>query len=76
MYSENELARAREVIAKMASKKGTSEEAVRQEMIQAIEAGYSNDTPATRDEWSKAPFSGRRPTPEEFILWCSSRIKE
>ena len=65
MFTELDLLRVKEVIRELASIHGVSEETIRVEMEQAINAGYNNP------EWDDAPFRGTRPSLEEFILWCA-----
>ena len=48
-----------------------SEESIRIEMENAIDAGYNNSDPTVKSVWDDEPFRGTKPSPEEFILWCA-----
>ena len=72
MFNELDLFQAKKIIRDLAKAKGLSEKEVRLEMELAIDAGFSNSDPSVRMAW--APFDGKRPTPEEFILWCAAQI--
>lgn len=74
-FSELELRKARRAIKEIARSEGVSEAQVRADMEEAILAAYNNPDPGPRAEWAEAPFAGRVPTVEEFILWMGSRVK-
>ena len=76
MFSELELYRAKKAIRELAKAEGVSEEAIRFEMEQAIDAGFNTPDPSVRKIWKASPFNGAKPSPEEFILWCSMQIDQ
>ena len=76
MFNEFDLYRAKKVIRELANAKGIEEKEMRAEMEMAIEAGFSNPDPVIRMSWESSPFMGRRPSPEEFILWCTAQIRD
>jgi hypothetical protein len=73
--SEMELRKAKRAIKTIAQQNGVSEAQVRADMEEAIVAAYNSPDPGAQAEWAKAPFAGRVPTVEEFIMWMSSRVK-
>ena len=74
MFSDLELYRARKTIKELARANGVSEADIRAEMNKAIEVGFSAPDSSVRDAWAASPFNSKKPTPEEFILWCASQI--
>lgn len=66
--------KARRAIRHIARSQGISEAEVRSEMEIAMLEGYNSSDPAVQAEWAKAPFVGRVPTVEEFLVWMTSRI--
>ena len=69
-----ELDRAKKAIQKLAKAKGIDEKTMRLEMEKAIEAGSSNPDSSVGKVWEASPFKGNKPSLEEFILWCASRL--
>ena len=63
-YAEFTLKKAEKAIRQIA----------RREMEIAMLEGYNNPDPAVQAEWAKAPFAGRIPSVEEFIVWCADRV--
>lgn len=76
MFSELELYRAKKAIRELAKAGGVSEETIRFEMEQAIDAGFNSPDPTAQKIWKASPFDGAKPSPEEFILWCSMQIDQ
>ena len=76
MFSELELYRAKKVIRELAKANGVSEEVVRSEMEQAIDAGFNSHDPSIEAIWKASPFNGTKPSPEEFILLCAAQIDQ
>ena len=76
IYSEIELFKAKKAIHEIAITNGVSEAEVKREMSIAIDSGYYNNDPAIRMLWDRSPFAKRKPTPEEFLLWCASQVEE
>lgn len=74
MFSEFELFRAKKIIQQLAKQNMVSEEKIRAEMEEAIDTGFNNPDPSVQAIWESAPFNHVRPTPEEFILWCSDQL--
>ena len=74
MFSELELFHAKKAICNLAKQKGVSEDEIRKEMAAAIDAGFSSPDSSAKAVWTKSPFNGSKPSPEEFILWCVTQI--
>ena|GEM_PF-506593 len=49
---------------------------VRRETEVAIRAAIENPDPKVRDEWTKIPYKGEEPTPEEVIAYVSRQVKK
>jgi hypothetical protein len=73
-YAEFTLKKAEKAIRRIARMQRISEAEVRREMEIAMLEGYNNPDPAVQAEWAKAPFAGRIPSVEEFIVWCADRV--
>ena len=69
-----ELKKAEAAIRAIATKHGITEDEVRKEMTIAIESGYNNPDPAVRAYWQNTPFHSRKPSPEEFLVWCAAQM--
>ena len=69
------LLKARISIALMAKQRGVSEEEIRKEICEIIEAGTASTDPKTIAAWEDIPKSGDNPTPEEFIAWIASLVE-
>lgn len=63
----------KEIFEKVAKQNHTTPEEVRAEIQKAIDAGFDNPDPKIQEEWKKMKIKGKRPTPEEAILFskCS-----
>lgn len=72
MYTEKALKSATRIIQQIARAHQSSEEQVRSDITEAINAGRSNPDPAIQARWRTFCFSGQTPTVEEFILWAGS----
>ena len=76
MFSEIELFRAKKAIRDLAKQNGVSEDKIREEMVAAIDAGFTNTDSSVKAVWKSSPFTENRPSPEEFILWCIKQIND
>ena len=76
MYTKRELKRAAGIIRQIARDNHVTEEEVRRDMKEAMDAGRSNPDPAVQAKWAGFEYSGDEPTLEEFILWMAGQIKE
>lgn len=74
MLNELDSYRAKKVICDLAKAEGVDEKEIRLEMEKVIEMGYSNPDPSIRKIWNASPFRDVPPSPEEFILWCTSQL--
>ncbi len=74
--SKTELKKAKEAIRMIAQKNGMTEQQVRDEMELAIDSGYSNPDPSVQSYWRSTPFANRKPSPEEFMIWCAAKANE
>ena len=75
MYSELDLKRAAKIIVWIARENNMSEEQVRADMKEAMEAGMNDPDPVVQAQWEEFRFVGKEPTIEEFILWTASRVQ-
>ena len=75
MYSELDLKRAAKIIVRIARENNVSEEQVRADMKEAMEAGRNDPDPIVQAQWEDFRFVGKEPTIEEFILWTASRVQ-
>ncbi len=67
MYSELDLKRAAKIIVRIARENNVSEEQVRADMKEAMEAGRKDPDPVVQAQWEEFRFVGKEPTIEEFI---------
>ena len=74
--SKTELKKAKESIRVIAQKNGMTEQQVRDEMELAIDLGYNNPDPSVQNYWRSTPFANRKPSPEEFMIWCAVKAHE
>lgn len=72
MYTEKEMKAAAEIIRRIAREHQVSEEQVRADMTEAVNAGRNNPDPAVQARWATFQFSGKEPTAEEFVLWAAA----
>ena len=68
--------KAEEALRKLAEQEKMNVEEIREEIQRAIDAAYDNPDPKYRKEWSKVPFAGERPTPEDVIMYVVREMKE
>ena len=73
MYTKRELKRAAGIIRQIARKHNVTEDEVRRDMKEAMDAGRSNPDPAVQAKWVGFKYSGDEPTLEEFILWMAGQ---
>ena len=71
----NALDLARQAIHSVAEEHGTTEQEVREEMMNAMRAGMDNPDPKIRAMWDAIPRVGPEPTVEEFIAWAAAHIQ-
>lgn len=76
MYTEKELEAAARIIRQIAREHQVSEEQVRSDMEETMNAGRSNPDPAVQARWVTFRFSSKEPTVEEFILWAAALTKD
>ena len=76
MYTKRELKRAAGIIRQIARENHVTEEEVRRDMKEAMDAGRQNTDPAVQAKWASFEYAGDEPTLEEFILWMAEKIKE
>lgn len=75
MYMKGDLRRTAEMIRQIACEHKVTEEEVRKEMKEAMDAGRMNPDPAVQAKWAGFDFEGEEPTLEEFILWMASQLE-
>ena len=74
--SKTELKKAREAIRMIAQRNSITEQQVLDEMELAIDLGYNNPDPSVQSYWRSTPFVNRKPSPEEFMIWCAAKANE
>lgn len=75
MYTKRELKRAAGIIRQIARDNHVTEEEVRRDMKEAMDAGRRNPDPAVQAKWAGFEYAGDEPTLEEFILWMAEKIR-
>ncbi len=63
------------VFEKIAAREGVSVAEIRAEIQKAIDAGLVSPNPAVQQQWSKLPYKGDKPTPEDVIAYVVGQIK-
>ena len=66
MYSEFDLKRTAQIIVKIARENNISEEQVRADMKEAMEAGRNDPDPIVQAQWEDFRFVGKEPTIERI----------
>ena len=74
MYTEEELGRAKRAITIMAKRNDVSEEQIRAELQEVINASFRCADPHVQAQWAECEFVGPEPTPEEFITWLAKKV--
>ena len=75
MYTKRELKRVAGIIQQIARENNVTEDEVRKDMKEAMDAGRNNPDPAVQAKWAGFEYAGEEPTLEEFILWMAEKIK-
>ena len=75
MYTKRELKRAAGIIRQIARENHVTEEAVRRDMKEAMDAGRNNPDLAVQAKWVGFEYAGDEPTLEEFILWMAGQVR-
>ena len=60
-----------EILKKIAIKEGVTVAEVRTEIAKVIDIGFSNPNPKIRAIWTNMTPTGRKPTPEEAIIYLA-----
>ena len=68
--------KAKRAIKKIAAREGISVEAVREEMIKAMQAALQSTSPEIKAKWEQIPCKGESPTPEEFIVHMAKQVMQ
>ena len=74
MYTKRELKRAAGIIRQIARDHHVTEDEVRRDMKETMDAGRNNLDPAVQAKWAGVEYAGVEPTLEEFILWMASQL--
>lgn len=64
------------ILKKVAERDGVSVEHVLSEIKKAVDIGMSNPDPRIRLFWMNIPHEGTCPTPEEVLIFLSTRINK
>ena len=75
MYMKRELKRTAGIIRQIARDNRVTEEEVRRDMKEAMDAGRNNPDAAVQEKWAGFEYAGDEPTLEEFILWMAEQIR-
>ena len=75
MYTKRELKRATGIIRQIARDHHVTEDEVRRDMKEAMDAGRNNPDPAVQEKWTRFEYAGDEPTLEEFILWMAGQVR-
>ena len=75
MYTMRELKRAAGIIRQIARENHVTEEEVRRDMKEAMDAGRNNPDLAVQAKWVGFEYAGDEPTLEEFILWMAGQVR-
>ena len=75
MYTKRELKRAAGIIRQIARENHATEEEVRRDMKEAMDAGRNNPDLAVQAKWVGFEYAGDEPTLEEFILWMAGQVR-
>ena len=75
MYTKGELQRAAGIIRQIARENHVTEEEVRRDMKEAMDAGRNNPDLAVQAKWVGFEYAGDEPTLEEFILWMAGQVR-
>ena len=68
------LLKGKKAIIEVARKNGISVAEVRKEMEFAIDAAMKNPDPMTKRVWDECFPNGKKPTPEEFIVYIAKKV--
>ena len=68
--------KGKKAIEQVALKNGISVAEARREIELAIDAAIANPDPKAQEFWDKYIKDGRKPTPEEFIVYMADKIKK
>ncbi len=74
--NKRELRIAEKAIQKIAIREQRSIADVKKEMRMAMFVGLCSQDPAVQAYWKNIPCEGDVPTPEEFIIFVSNKIKK
>ena len=61
-------------IEAIAARNGVTADEVRREIQLAIDLAMQDSDPEIRKRWDSIPSKGKKPTPEELILYISQNI--
>ena len=78
MKNDNTVAHqfATQILEQIAQEHHVPVAQVRQEIESAISSAKGNENPTAKRIWESIPSEGHTPTPEEFILWAASQIRD
>lgn len=66
---------ARQIICQIAAKENISASVIYEEMTKAIDVGFFSNDLTIRDRWRSIPHTGKKPTPEDVIVWAADLLK-
>ena len=64
------------IFERMARERNISVEEMRAIISDRIEKGWNDEDPVKKEQWRKIPCTGEIPTPEEWLCYVNSKIKE
>lgn len=63
-----------DILKVIAVKYNTTVEAVYSEMQLSIDEAFQSTDPSVRQAWSRTPFCGKKPTPEEMVSFLAAML--
>ena len=63
-----------DILKMIAVKYNTTVEAVYSEMQLSIDEAFQSTDPSVRQAWSRTPFCGKKPTPEEMVPFLAAML--
>ena len=63
-----------DILKVIAVKYNTTVEAVYSELQLSIDEAFQSTDPSVRQAWSRTPFCGKKPTPEEMVSFLAAML--
>ena len=59
----------------IATRKGISVAEVRKEIQKAIDIASASPDPVVEEQWRRMPYRGKKPTPEDVVIYLAKQVK-